>query len=312
MIRYLRNAEIDRTRWDECLRNSTFRRIYAYSWYLDIVCPDWDALVADDYRIIMPLTHNSRYGIRYLFQPFFAQQLGPFSNGTIDLKEFSDFFRMMTDAFRFAEIQVNSGVDFVPAGWKVRLRVNNELPLGKEYQAIYEGYARNTKRNLKKASASGLTAGPAPSPETLVSLFRNNFGKKEGKLKTVHYERMNNLIKILMSRGMAITEGIYTRNGTLQAAACLVKDELRHYFLFAASAEEARESGAMFMLIDRYIQAHAGSGGLLDFEGGNEPSLGRFYKGFGAIPVTYSALSYNALPKPVKWIFSLRRKLTVG
>lgn len=311
MIRYLRNAEIDKSRWDECLNRSSFRRIYAYSWYLDIVCPDWDALVADDYRIIMPLTHNTRYGIRYLYQPFFAQQLGLFSEGRIEQSDISGIFRMVTDAFRFAEIQVNSGVDFVPVGWRVKLRVNHELLLDKEYQVRYEGFARNTKRNLKKAYASDLRSGPSPSPETLVGLFRENFGEKEGKLKGVHYERMTNLIKCLLDRGMAITDGIYNPAGILQAAACLVQHERRHYFLFAASSEKARENGAMFMLIDRYIQAHAGSGGLLDFEGGNDPALGRFYRGFGAILVNYSALSYNALPKPVQWIFSLRRKLTV-
>jgi hypothetical protein len=54
--------------------------VYAYSWYLDIVSPGWDALVKDDYKSVMPLTWRKKYGIKYLYQPFFTQQLGVFSS----------------------------------------------------------------------------------------------------------------------------------------------------------------------------------------------------------------------------------------
>jgi hypothetical protein len=36
---------------------------------------------------------------------------------------------------------------------------------------------------------------------------------------------------------------------------------------------------------------------LLDFEGGNDANLGRFYKSFGAVDVPYPALSVTRLSK---------------
>ena len=44
MIDYLKNNEIDREQWDNCIRNSPGVKPYAYSWYLDIMAPDGKAL----------------------------------------------------------------------------------------------------------------------------------------------------------------------------------------------------------------------------------------------------------------------------
>jgi hypothetical protein len=58
-----------------CIHHSINRILYAFSWWLDAVCPGWEALIEDDYRAVMPLTGNIKLGIHYLYQPF-TQQLG--------------------------------------------------------------------------------------------------------------------------------------------------------------------------------------------------------------------------------------------
>ena len=54
MISCLENKAIDKPKWDALIAECG--NIYAYSWYLDIVHPGWDALVDDDYQAVMPLT----------------------------------------------------------------------------------------------------------------------------------------------------------------------------------------------------------------------------------------------------------------
>ena len=70
MIRYLTHNQIDTRRWDECIAQSPNGLVYAWSWYLDVVHPSWEALVEDDYETVMPLTGNKKFGVNYLFQPF--------------------------------------------------------------------------------------------------------------------------------------------------------------------------------------------------------------------------------------------------
>ena len=72
MIIYLQNHEIDYDRWDSCVSSSDNRLIYAFSWYLDLVCRDWDALVYNDYQAVFPLPKRRKWSIEYIYQPFFC------------------------------------------------------------------------------------------------------------------------------------------------------------------------------------------------------------------------------------------------
>ena len=93
MIRYLTHNQIDTQRWDECIAQSPDGLVYAWSWYLDVVHPDWEALVEDDYGAVMPLTGNKKFGINYLFQPFFTQKFGVFGKKRFQKRRLSSFWR---------------------------------------------------------------------------------------------------------------------------------------------------------------------------------------------------------------------------
>ncbi len=61
MINYLKHDQIDQQRWDDCIAHAPNGLVYAWSWYLDIVHPGWEALVEivdDKYLSVMPLTSN--------------------------------------------------------------------------------------------------------------------------------------------------------------------------------------------------------------------------------------------------------------
>ena len=45
MIAYLTHDQIDKSRWDDCIAHAVNGMAYAWSWYLDVVHPGWEALV---------------------------------------------------------------------------------------------------------------------------------------------------------------------------------------------------------------------------------------------------------------------------
>ena len=59
-IYYLKNKDIDLDKWNECIKNSFNGIVYAYSWYLDIVNEEWEALVDENYTRVMPLTFANK------------------------------------------------------------------------------------------------------------------------------------------------------------------------------------------------------------------------------------------------------------
>ncbi len=309
MIQYLRNTLIDKNRWNDCINRSINRRVYAYSWYLDLVCPGWDALVEGDYTAVFPLTHYRKWSVNYLAQPYFTQQLGVFSDSELSESHIFDFIRKIPAKFKLIEIHLNS-MNKCPAGLgETKLRMNHELNLSSSYEELAQKYGQNARRNIRKANESGLSLTHAIQPENLVGLFRDNFGKKEGKLNHDHYAVIQRLILHCIDKEMGHILGVYSKDGELSAAAFFLFDQSRIYFLFAASAPSARENGAMFFLIDRFIASHAGTTLTLDFEGGNDPNLGRFYKSFGALEIPYPTLQINRLSKVAERGLYFMRKL---
>ena len=78
-IKYILREHIDEDKYNECITISKQSLIYGYSWYLDIVCDQWDALILDDYVAVMPIPWRKKYGITYVYPPLWLLQLGIFS-----------------------------------------------------------------------------------------------------------------------------------------------------------------------------------------------------------------------------------------
>ena len=110
MIHYLQHNQINLTKWDATIAECG--NIYAYSWYLDVVHPGWNALVEDDYQSVMPITGGKKFGVNYLFQPYFVQQLGVFSKQPLTSEKLSDFLNAIPKKYRFAEIRLNESNTF--------------------------------------------------------------------------------------------------------------------------------------------------------------------------------------------------------
>jgi len=299
MITYLRHKEIDKERWDLCIRNAVNGRIYASSWYLDLVSPGWDALADTEYESVFPLTHRRKAGIDYLYQPFFTQQLGLFSRAHLTEALLDEFLKSIPEKFKWVDIQLNSLNKVNPLRYDTVFRLNHELDLINSYENLSKNYSQNTLRNIRKASQMGVNTGRKVEVDELITLFREHYGKKEGVLQFRDYETLRNLLQYLQRNVLGMLLGAYSATGQLSAASFFIKEPSRVTYLFAASAPEARENGAMFLLIDQFIREHAGQALTLDFEGGNDPDLGRFYKSFGAAESPYCQLRINRLP----WVF---------
>ena len=177
MIKFQKHNKIDKTRWDDCINKSFNGNIYALSWYLDIVHPNWDALVENNYERVMPLTSCTKYGISYMFQPFFVQQLGVFSTSQLSQNDIDKFINAIPQQYKLIQYRLNSYNKVDYESDNIVKHRNVELDLIYDYQYLYNNYNNNTKRNLAKAESSGLSISHNINPEIIINLFRNNKGK---------------------------------------------------------------------------------------------------------------------------------------
>jgi len=288
MIRYLKQEEIDLKKWNNCIAKSLNSYIYAYSWYLDIVASEWDALVEDDYIQVFPLPFRKKMGVKYIYQPVFTQVLGLFSIKLNGNSKLQDFFDAIPKEFKLIEIKLNK-FNTPKSNPSVRLKknVNIELDLIADYEDIYTKYSKNLKRNIKKAKKHKLQVIEGVKPEYLIQLFKDHKGQEVRAYTDLDYIRLGRLIYLLIHKGMAKIYGVSSSENNLIAAALFVRDRHRYIFLFSGLSVEGKQKGAMPLLIDSFIQNKSGSPMVLDFEGSNNLNLARFYRSFGASDYHY-------------------------
>src|SRR4030042_3716932 len=156
MIRYIRHNEIDYEKWDRAIASSCYESPYGYTWYLDLAAENWDALVEDDYRIVMPLVWKKKFVITHIYQPLNTQQLGIFSPDPPVEETVRAFLEKIPDRFLLADICFNQANHQISEIIPAEKRANYEIDLGKDYHQLSKGYHTNTRRNLSKAMQAGL------------------------------------------------------------------------------------------------------------------------------------------------------------
>src|ERR1043165_10291058 len=139
IIQYLPHHEIEKPKWDQCVREADNGLIYGYSFYLDHMTLHWDGLVLNDYEAVMPLTWNRKYGIYYLYQPFLCAQLGVFGKN-IDAAASKSFLESVPLKFKYWDICLNHRNILHLKDFNIFLRDNYILDVSPTYDELYKNY----------------------------------------------------------------------------------------------------------------------------------------------------------------------------
>jgi hypothetical protein len=261
--------DINYKKWDNCINNSINPYIYAYSWYLDLVAEDWDALIFEDYELVMPLVFNKKFGRFYIHQPIFNQQLGIFGSSMVSREMSELFVNSIPKKFKLIEFNFNKYNTVSDKIQGVYKNSNVELSLYNSYDEISKNYSSNLKRNLKKAKKNNLKLSVQSSPEQLIELFKKNKGAELNVFSERDYKRLSRLLYTLIYKGLGSVYAVVSEQNELLASAFFTNNSDRNIFLFSGQSELAKDFGAMPFLIDSYIKKHAELPKTLDFEGSN-------------------------------------------
>ncbi len=298
-IVYINRGSIDTKKWDSCIARSVNSSVYAYSWYLDIVAPQWGALVANDYSTVFPLPFSTKYGITYVYQPGFTQYLGIFSRDQISDEVVSSFFAAIPPQFQHVSIYLNPFIKAVK-GSVTSSRTTFNLDLIQPFHATLLRFSETVKKNVLKATALNVSVLKGLSISQLFELIEAD---PQQRLSKDHLNTLKRIISFSTNLGVGQLYGAYTNSNQLCAAALFLTNQGRSTCLFSTVTPEGIENKAMYFLIDSYIIAHSEKNLVLDFEGASNTVIAEFYKGFGAIECTFNHVVLNRLP----WYLKLFR-----
>ncbi|HRD57734.1 MAG TPA: hypothetical protein PK504_06775 [Ferruginibacter sp.] len=302
-IQYLRHGQIDKTKWDSTIENSPNGFIYCRSFFLDAMCT-WDALVLGDYDYVMPLPHKNKWGIQYIYTPFFIGQTGIISSLEISNQMVNCFLKAIPKHFSYIDLSLNEGNVLPEANecTNVLQRVNYILPLNQLYHLIENNYSKDAKKNLRQAAQYHLNFVEDIGLEKVVSFFKNAYGSLNEKISDDIFNSFIEAGNKAIQQGVGLTVGLTNAEGQLVSAAFLGKDTKRIYYICAAPNEAGRNANAQHVLIDELIRKYAGSNLLFDFEGSDIPAVATFYKKFSPEIKMYPRVKINRLPFWIRWL----------
>lgn len=312
-ILHIRHNQIDKELWDRIVDNAVCSLPYAYSWYLDVVCPGWEALVTPGYEYVMPLPLKRKYGIQYLIQPRWSQQLGVLSAEPPTAGIISSFVRKIPYIFYDFNInhqncaairQCSVGLPSVLLSSLCRLRNNYIIDVSGGMQVVRSRYDENTKRSLDKAQKAGLEIDDIEIDE-FVRLWKTVNSDKAEEL----HRKLPDLVYAVNARKMGLFYGAW-REGVLMAAVFAIRTRDKVYFLAPVSTWQGKECCAMFLLLDYLVKEHCCRHNLIfDCEGSMLDGVARFYKGFGPVNQPYTSVSRGRSTRLVNAVHNSLRRL---
>lgn len=298
-IVHLKNSEIDIEKWDNAVKESKNSLVYAYSFYLDITAPGWNALIYNDYSVIMPLPVKQKFGIKYIYQPYFTQQSGIFFRNSISEAEMQNFINSIPKSIKF--IEANFNYKNLQIENYAKQKVNFVLNLNNTYECLCRQYSSNAIRNLKKSKKNNFKLLNNNNLDELIAFKKNN---SDTKLPSYIFDTLRSLFYFFHKRNQLKTYTILFENEIISYAVFLLVDN-RAYYLSGASNDKGKSMYASFYIFDEFIKEYSGNNLILDFEGSEIPGIARFFKSLGASPVNYYFYKQNKLPL---WLRLLIRK----
>lgn len=300
-IKYLKHEQIDPEKWNAAVLRSSTPLFYAIFSYLDCVTESqWDALIFNEYEAVFPLPYKKKWGLKYLVQPVFCQQLGAFgSNQSVTT---AGFLTAIPMNFLRVRLNLNGYFDGVNASTlqTAKTLISIKTPKTNLILGLNKppSYNKDCQKNLLRLAKTPIKYFVnALSVEQAIDIYRSAWGDLNPKIGDFEYTILANAFNKNASNteeaAFVLSAHHAESNEALGAAIFFITPPsstsgLRciHY-VCAGPTEAGRSMGIMHGIIHWVIQKYAGENVLLDFEGSSIPSVANFYKKFGATEFPY-------------------------
>jgi hypothetical protein len=301
-VLFLQRPEISDSQWNTFLASSPQRIVYAYSWYLDVVSPDWSALVLEEkggWKAVMPLPVRKKWGFRVIQQPFFCQLLGVFTHSTNESPEIDRMFlETLPDHFSYLSLytgRFSKGLHF-PEFCEIGRCATHTLSLHLSYPQLRKNYSSDRRLNAIRAQKWDWEITESRDLQPLIDLFQKHHAARiDGGVAESAYQLLQKAGNVLFEKKAARL--VYAlREGKIEAGALFAFSDNRIIYLFNAASPLGRKGNARTLFIDRMIREYAGTDFIFDFESPEVASIADFYRSFGAEAEVYWQLHYNRLP----------------
>ena len=295
-IRYLNNSEINFVRWDNCINTAFNGNVFAYTWYLNIICEDWSALVSGDYKYVMPLLHNKFLKKDIITTNILGKKLGIYTNELLTEDIVHEFFYAIPSNYAYINICLNKFNKFSNCTFDIKSQKIFELDLMQSYFSLSQKYSNNFQKDLQIAKSKKISIINGLVPNDLINLSLKKNVRSSPTLNRSRINQLRMIIAFSIRYNLGEIFGAYTAENNLCAAALFIKSKNKIYLLFNAEDKNSEISKAMSLLIDRFIETHSEKNLTLNIDNIIVKNYTDFLSGVGASEYKTNTIKKNKLP----------------
>lgn len=265
---------------------------YGLSWWLDVVTDlSWEGLVADDYRVVMPLPKLTRFGVLPITgRPPYTQQLGPFGN--LQTGDVRTLLSAVPKTFQIAlPLRPSITTRQVPDRYRQRRRVNYVIDLSGPFEVTKRGFPKTLQSLLRKTQALD-NLQPMESKE-FIALSQEWLGDRPG-MSSKHFRYLRGLIDAATQKDMGACFQL-RENGEQLAAGFFPTLNGRTINIASVSTALGRKRCGMSRLLSLVMRQNSEvPGAMFDFEGSELPGVKQYFAKFGSVNEGYLLLEEKA------------------
>jgi hypothetical protein len=295
-IQLLKNHEINKDKWDQCVLNAIDSRHYAMSWFLDIISPDWEGVVMEDYQSVCPFPGKKKYGIRYLANPIFCQQLGLYSHKQCSFEDILTIQKLIKNRYFLSTYTFNtSNANCLQNQENTVNRSTFELDLSEPYSSLEKAFSKSHKKNIRRAQKSEDQFFQSDHTDEFIHFLKLMYERRGvNGVKTNNYLQLKHIMEHTLRHNTGELITLKSENNHTLCAGFFIH-HLNYRVLFTHTTQEGLLKKATFKLLNHYIEKNANQGLTLDFAGSNIESIAQFNKGWGARERYYNMLNSDNL-----------------
>jgi len=274
-LRKIKRKDLDLDKYTKAINDALNYRIYAEYWYLDILTGEkWECWIYGDYEVVMPIPLQYKFGIKFVLQPVYCQQLGVFYSEEIPDELFKEFEKKLhkyrVRAYHFNEENTER---YQPEGEK---RVNYILDLNRPYEEIYNNYKKDRKRNIRNSAPQEFILKKEQNLDNYFELLKQNY---PGLYQKFIYKNEKRLKQLLNKCN--IIPYIIEIGGEISNYRIFLVSKNRIFLIGSARNKKIKVDFSSYM-IDIVIQEFSHTKHYLDFEGSTIKGVATFNESFGA------------------------------
>jgi hypothetical protein len=292
--------------YEEFVKRSPQRSLFAQRWWLEAVAPGMYEILeineGDGIQAAWPIVYRNSDGAKHVCMPSLTQKLGilfapsdtqPAETQSRNQELATELIEQLGDTASFHQNFHENFTDWLPFYWQgytQTARYTYVLEDISDLTSVWNGMRPNHRRDIRKATKSGIRIIDTLDTEAFLELNRKTF-TRQGREPLASDELILRLDRACCANaGRKIFAGVDSE-GRIHAAVYIAWANDTAYYLMGGSEPDLRKSGAQLLALWEAVIFASSVAKRFDFEGSMLRQVEHGFRRFGAKQVPYFSIT---------------------